>query len=163
MACDRENHSLRDLARAAPRQSAWPTSSRVDDMRPSAYASTWRRWHVDPFSLRTSSTQEDTAEIPLSQTLGAGQSSPCRWATPEKSVNALKESIDRGYWCTSSLPQQKRTELGVRLHQMRVRLQPGRFRNQTGTVHLRVAYARLRQSTLYRRYRPQDSGGARAS
>ena len=55
---------------------------------------------------------------------------------PEKSVQALKESIDRGYVHIKFTNTRGGTELGVRLAHDDIDLSQADFDNQTGTVHL---------------------------
>jgi len=55
---------------------------------------------------------------------------------PEKTVAALKESIDRGYVHIKFTNTRGGTDLGVRLNQEASNLNLADFENQTGEVHL---------------------------
>ncbi len=55
---------------------------------------------------------------------------------PEKTVQALKERIDRGYVHVKFTDTKGGTELGVRLDQEATDLSKADFDNQTGSVHL---------------------------
>lgn len=55
---------------------------------------------------------------------------------PEKTVQALKEGIDRGYVHIKFTDTKGGTELGVRLNQEATDLKEADFDAQTGSVHL---------------------------
>jgi len=55
---------------------------------------------------------------------------------PERTVQALKERIDRGYVFIKFTDTKGGTELGVRLDPEATDLSKADFENQTGTVHL---------------------------
>ena len=107
------------------------------DMRPLSL-----RKHMEEMARRPvlpappPSTQEDTAEDTLVKRLAQGSHPLAAGLRPEKSVNALKESIDRGYVHIKFTATKGGTELGVRLDTTACDFSRADFETQKGTVHL---------------------------
>jgi len=83
-----------------------------------------------------SPAQDHTAEAPLVQRLAQGSHPLAAGLRPEKSVQALKESIDRGYVHLTFTETKGGTELGVRLDTAACDFSHADFERQTGRVHL---------------------------
>jgi hypothetical protein len=82
------------------------------------------------------SAQEDTAEDPLVKRLAQGSHPLAAGLRPEKSVKALKESIDRGYVHIKFTATKGGTELGLRLDTAACDFSRADFETEKGTVHL---------------------------
>jgi uncharacterized protein YbdZ (MbtH family) len=107
------------------------------DMRPLSL-----RKHMEEMARRPvlpappPSAQEDTAEDTLVKRLAQGSHPLAAGLRPEKSVKALKESIDRGYVHIKFTATKGGTELGVRLDTAACDFSRADFETQKGTVHL---------------------------
>jgi hypothetical protein len=82
------------------------------------------------------SAQDGTAEDTLVKRLAQGSHPLAASLRPEKSVKALKESIDRGYVHIKFTATKGGTELSVRLDTAACDFSHADFETQTGTVHL---------------------------
>src|SRR5690606_22643854 len=82
------------------------------------------------------SAQDDTAEETLVKRLPQGSHAVIAGLHPERTVQALKEEIERGYVHIKFTETKGGTELGVRLDPAACDLSRADFEHQTGTVHL---------------------------
>ena len=100
------------------------------------------RQHMEEMARQTTpptpppSAQDNTGKAPLVQRLAQGRHPIVVGLRPEKSVNALQESIDRGYVHITFTATKGGTELGVRLDTAACDFSRADFDGQTGTVHL---------------------------
>lgn len=82
------------------------------------------------------SAQDDTAEETLVKRLTQGRHAVITTLRPERTVQALKEDIERGYVHIKFTETKGGTELGVRLDPAACDLSRADFEHHTGTVHL---------------------------
>ena len=138
-AADRENPlGWRDVGKSGPKAECLAYIEEVwTDMRPLSL-----RKHMEEMARQPAppppplSAQDDTAEAPLVQRLAQGSHPLAAGLRPEKSVQALKEEIDRGYVHIKFTATKGGTELGVRLDTAACDFSRADFETQTGTVHL---------------------------
>ena len=138
-AADRENPlGWRDVGKSGPKAECLAYIEEVwTDMRPLSL-----RQHMEEMARQPTpptpppSAQDDTGEAPLVQRLAQGRHPIVVGLRPEKSVNALQESIDRGYVHITFTATKGGTELGVRLDTATCDFSRADFDTQTGTVHL---------------------------
>ena len=83
-----------------------------------------------------SEPMDEVAEVPLVQRLAQGRHRVIAGVHPEKSVQGLRESLDRGYVHLTFPDTRGGTELGVQLDPAAGDSRPVDFENRTGTVHL---------------------------
>jgi uncharacterized protein YbdZ (MbtH family) len=136
---DRENPlGWRDAGQSGPKAECLAYIKAVwTDMRPLSL-----RKHMEEMARQPvppappSSAPDDTAEAPLVQRLAQGSHPVAAGLRPEKTVQALKEAIDRGYVHVRFTETKGGTELGVRLDTAACDFSHADFERQTGTVHL---------------------------
>ena len=136
---DRENPlGWRDVGKSGPKAECLAYIGEVwTDMRPLSL-----RKHMEEMARQPvppappPSAQDDTTEAPLVQRLAQGSHPLAAGLRPEKSVQALKEEIDRGYVHIKFTATKGGTELGVRLDPGACDFSRADFETQTGTVHL---------------------------
>jgi uncharacterized protein YbdZ (MbtH family) len=136
---DRENPlGWRDAGKSGPKPECLAYIGEVwTDMRPLSL-----RKHMEEMARQPvppappPSAQDNTPEAPLVQRLAQGSHPLAAGSRPEKSVQALKEEIDRGYVHIKFTATKGGTELGVRLDTGACDFSRADFETQTGTVHL---------------------------
>jgi uncharacterized protein YbdZ (MbtH family) len=136
---DRENPlGWRDVGKSGPKAECLAYIGAVwTDMRPLSL-----RQHMEEMARQPvppappSPAQDNTAEAPLVQRLAQGRHPLAAGLRPEKSVQALKEGIDRGYVHLTFTETKGGTELGVRLDTAACDFSHADFERQTGRVHL---------------------------
>jgi uncharacterized protein YbdZ (MbtH family) len=95
-----------------------------------------RRAASPPTSLVPPQSPDDSEDDDLVKRLSQGRHPVEVSLRPEKTVERLKESLDRGYVHIKFTGTRGGTELGVRLDQQEMDLSQGDFDNQTGTIRL---------------------------
>jgi uncharacterized protein YbdZ (MbtH family) len=136
---DRENPlGWRDVGKSGPKAECLAYIGAVwTDMRPLSLRQRMEEMARQPVPpAPPSSAQDNTAEAPLVQRLAQGSHPLAAGLRPEKSVQALKESIDRGYVHLTFTETKGGTELGVRLDTAACDFSHADFERQTGRVHL---------------------------
>jgi uncharacterized protein YbdZ (MbtH family) len=136
---DRENPlGWRDVGKSGPKAECLAYIEEVwTDMRPLSLRKQMEemaRQPVPPPPLP--SPKDDAAEDTLVKRLTQGSHPLAAGLHPEKSVQALKESIDRGYVHIKFTDTKGGTELGVKLDTAVCDFSRADFEDQTGTVHL---------------------------
>ena len=89
-----------------------------------------------PGTEQATRAQGNMTEDTLVRRLAVGEHPVEAGLPPQRSVQALKECIDRGYVHLRFIQTRGGTDLGVRLDRDAVDLSHADFDNQTGTVHL---------------------------
>jgi uncharacterized protein YbdZ (MbtH family) len=136
---DRENPlGWRDVGKSGPNAECLTYIEAVwTDMRPVNL-----RQHMEETAhqpgppLPPPSAPDDTAEVPLVERLAQSRHPIIASLYPDKSVQGLKESIDRGYVHIKFTATRGGMELGVRLDTAACDFSQAEFENQTGTTHL---------------------------
>jgi uncharacterized protein YbdZ (MbtH family) len=136
---DRENPlGWRDVGKSGPKTECLAYIEAVwTDMRPVNL-----RQHMEEMAhqagppLPPPSAPDDTAEAPLVERLAQGRHPIIASVYPDKSVQGMKEGIDRGYVRIKFTATRGGTELGVRLDTAACDFRQADFENQTGTIHL---------------------------
>ena len=136
---DRENPlGWRDVGKSGPKAECLAYIEVVwTDMRPLSL-----RKHMEEMARQPippappPSRQDGTAEDTLVKRLAQGSHPLAASLRPEKSVKALKESIDRGYVHIKFTATKGGTELGVRLDTAACDFSRADFETEKGTVHL---------------------------
>jgi uncharacterized protein YbdZ (MbtH family) len=136
---DRENPlGWRDAGKSGPKAECLAYIEAVwTDMRPLSLRRHMEEMAQQPAPpLPPPSAPDDTAEAPLVERLAQGSHRIIAGLYPDKSVRALKESIDRGYVHIKFTETRGGTELGIRLDTAACDIGQADFDNQTGTIHL---------------------------
>jgi uncharacterized protein YbdZ (MbtH family) len=136
---DRENPlGWRDVGKSEPKAECLAYIEAVwTDMRPLSLRQRMEEMARQPVPPATPSpAQDNTPEAPLVQRLAQGSHPLAAGLRPEKSVQALKEGIDRGSVHLTFTETKGGTELGVRLDMAACDFSHADFERQTGRVHL---------------------------
>ncbi len=136
---DRQNPlGWRDISQSGPKAECLAYIEKVwTDMRPLSLRKQMEEMAGQPPPPPLPpSLEDDVAEDTLVQRLAAGNHPITAGLHPEKSVQILKESIDRGYVHIKFPETKGGTELGLRLDRDASNFNQANFENQTGTVHL---------------------------
>jgi len=136
---DRENPlGWRDVGKRGPKAECLAYIEAVwTDMRPLSLRKQMEEMARQPVPPPPPpSRQDDTAEDPLVKRLTQGSHPLAAGLYPEKSVQALKGGIDRGYVHIKFTETKGGTELGIRLDTAACDFSRADFENQSGTVHL---------------------------
>jgi uncharacterized protein YbdZ (MbtH family) len=136
---DRENPlGWRDVGKSGPKVECLAHIEEVwTDMRPLSLRKQMEEMARQPVPpLPPPSAPDDMPETPLVKRLSQGSHPLSAGLHPEKSVQALKEGIDRGYVHIKFTGTKGGTELGIRLDTGVCDVSRADFDNQTGTVHL---------------------------
>lgn len=104
------------------------------DMRPLSLRRQMEEAARNP--LPASGPMDEFADVPLVQRLAQGRHRVVASVHPQKSIQGLRESIDRGYVHLRFPDTKGGTELGVQLEPAAGDSRPADFENRTGTVHL---------------------------
>ena len=133
---DRENPlGWRDGGKSGPKADCLAYIEEVwTDMRPLSLRKAMEEAARHPPPPAAAPVHE--AEPPLVSRLSQGSHPVAAGLRPEKSVQALKDAIDRGYVHVKFTNTRGGTELGVRLDAAACDLSRADFANQTGVVHL---------------------------
>jgi uncharacterized protein YbdZ (MbtH family) len=135
---DRENPlGWRDVGKSGPKSECLSYIKDVwTDMRPLSLRQRVEEMARQPVPPPPPSAGDATAEPPLVKHLSQGNHPLTVSLHPAKSVQALKEGIERGYVHIKFTATRGGTELGVRLDTATCDVSRADFHNQTGTVHL---------------------------
>jgi len=106
------------------------------DMRPLSLRKQMEEMARQPAPPPPPSVSDEAEEPPLVTRLSQGSHPVVAGLRPEKSVQALKEAIDRGYVHVKFTDTRGGTELGVRLDPAACDVSRADFANQSGTVYL---------------------------
>jgi uncharacterized protein YbdZ (MbtH family) len=136
---DRENPlGWKDVGKSGPKAECLAYIEEVwTDMRPLSLRKQMEEMARQPVPPPPpTSAQDDAPEAPLVKRLSQRSHPVAAGLHPEKSVQALKEGIDRGYVHIKFTGTKGGTELGIRLDTGACDFSRADFDNQTGTVHL---------------------------
>lgn len=136
---DRQNPlGWRDVSQSGPKAECLAHIEKVwTDMRPLSLRKQMEEMAYQPTPPPLlPSLENDVAEDTLVQRLAARNHRITAGLHSEKSVQILKEAIDRGYVHIKFPETKGGTELGVRLDPDASDFNQANFENQTGTVHL---------------------------
>jgi uncharacterized protein YbdZ (MbtH family) len=127
----------RDAGKSGPKAECLAYIEEVwTDMRPLSLRKRMEEMARQPAPPPPPPAQDETAEDFLVTRLAQGSHPVAAGLRPEKSVQVLKEGIDRGYVHIKFTETRGGTELGVRLDTAACDFSRADFDNQTGTVHL---------------------------